>query len=466
MTNETLSDDVLLEIFDFYVIQANRTEEWFTLAHVCQRWRTLVLASPNRLNLNLRLYYCKYSSIERHAMAMAMLDSFPTLPIVLLSIYDSQRRVLREWVNINTALERRDRIRKITLMNPDHFEWDIFTAMMRESYPALTELELRFDYPYPTVPLSPLSGAPHLRSLRLYGIRFPALSNLLFTANNLVNLHLCMIPDSRFISPEEMVSFLSSFTRLEDFRIGFQSSEPFFDPDYDNNEEASQHLPLARVDLHYLIHLWFRGNSDYLEDFVARINAPLLYVFEIEFANVDFDISPLTEFIDRVESFKIFDRAEVDFADETVSVRLSLQNERAERTTLMLKIELFGSEGRPSDFDQLFSSALRPLSTPERLEVSVDAYLTDLLHDILESTHWLGFLYPFTAVKNLYISREFAMLIAPALQKLHRENAILPALQNLFVKELQSSEEVQKPIGSFVAARLLSGHPVAVNQWD
>jgi len=466
VTIEMLSDDVLLGIFDFYVVQANRIEKWFTLVHVCQRWRTLVLASPHRLNLRL---HCTNNFKKRPAMAM--LDYFPTLPIVIsgYGIFDfSQSRVTMEGTdNIMAALEHRSRIRQITLMNPLDFVLDRFIAMMRESFPALTELELELNDRYTIIPLDSFSGAPHLRSLRLYGVRFPALSNLLVTANNLVNLHLCMIPSSGFISPQEMVSCLSSFTRLEDFRIGFQSSEPFTDPDDDDHYEASQHLPLTRVDLPCLIRLWFGGNSDYLEDFVARINAPLLYVFEIEFANVDFDISPLTEFIDRVKSFKIFDQAEVDFYDESVNVQLSLQNERVERTTLMLKIEP-ESVGQLSDLDQLLSSALHPLSTPERLEINVDVNFPILWHDALEGTHWLEFLYPFTAVKNLYISYEFATLIASALQNLRRENAIelLPALQNLFVKELRSSEEVQKSIGSFVATRQLSGHPVAVHRWN
>jgi hypothetical protein len=337
--------------------------------------------------------------------------------------------------------------------------------MMREPYPALTELEIEVDDSYTIIPLDSFSGAPHLRSLRLYGVRSPALSNLLFTANNLVNLHLCMIPHSGFISPQEMVSYLSSFTRLEDFQIGFRSSEPFTDPD-DRENEASQHPPLTRVDLPYLIRLWFGGNSDYLEDFVARINAPLLYIFEMEFTNADFNISPLFEFIDRVESFKIFDKAEVDFYDQSVDVQLSLQNERAERTTLVLKIEP-EEVGQLSDLDQLFSSALHPLSTPERLELNVDVNFPILWHDAVEGGHWLEFLYPFNAVKNLYRSYEFATLIMSALQDLRREHAIelLPALQNLFVKELRSSTEVQKSIGSFVAARQLSGHPVAVHQW-
>ena len=399
---------------------------------------------------------------------MALLDYFPTLPIVI-SAYGTfgfaQPRATMEGTNkIIAALGHRDRVRQITLRNPSQLVLNSFVAMMRDSFPALTELELEFDE-YTAVPLDSFSGAPRLCSLRLYGARSPVLSKLLFTANNLVNLHLFMIPDSWFISPEEMASCLSSFTRLEDFRIGFQSSEPFTDPD----DEASQRLPLTHVELPCLIRLLFGGNSDYLEDFVARIDAPLLYVFEMEFANVDFNILPLAEFVDRVESFKMFNKAEVAFHDQCVNIKLSLQNERAELTTLILKIDSPGLQGQLSGLGLLFSSTLHPLSTAKRLEISVNVSLPMFLwRSALESTRWLGFLHPFTAVENLYMAEEFAMCIAPALQKNSREDAIelLPALQNLFVEALPSSEEVQKSIRSFVAARLLSSHPVAVHRWN
>ena len=66
---EILSDDVCLEIFDlcldkdeyvdpWYVLGDEEDERhsydaWYALAHVCQRWRYVVFASPRRLNLRL-----------------------------------------------------------------------------------------------------------------------------------------------------------------------------------------------------------------------------------------------------------------------------------------------------------------------------------------------------------------------------------------------------------------------------
>ena len=58
---DILPDDVLLDIFDFYV---NLPQEyslelwkeevlWQSLVHVCRRWRNLVFGSPRRLKLRL-----------------------------------------------------------------------------------------------------------------------------------------------------------------------------------------------------------------------------------------------------------------------------------------------------------------------------------------------------------------------------------------------------------------------------
>jgi hypothetical protein len=42
---------------------------------------------------------------------------------------------------------------------------------------------------------------------------------------------------------------------------------------------------------------------------------------------------------------------------------------------------------------------------------------------------------------------------------------VLPALQNLFIGNFESSAFIQKAIGKFVAARELFGYPVTVQSW-
>jgi hypothetical protein len=88
--------------------------------------------------------------------------------------------------------------------------------------------------------------------------------------------------------------------------------------------------------------------------------------------------------------------------------------------------------------------------------------------DLIENTLWLQLLLPFTAVKNLYLSKEFAPGIAAALQELvgGRITEVLPSLQNIFVEALEPSGPLQENIGPFVTARQLSDRPIAISVWD
>jgi hypothetical protein len=91
--------------------------------------------------------------------------------------------------------------------------------------------------------------------------------------------------------------------------------------------------------------------------------------------------------------------------------------------------------------------------------------------DDIENTKWLDLFLPFTAVKNLYLSKEFSPCVALGLQDLTgaRTTEVLPALQNVFLEGFQPSEPVQKgiaPLARFISARHLTDHPVTISVWD
>ncbi|SRR5713101_4798067 len=90
------------------------------------------------------------------------------------------------------------------------------------------------------------------------------------------------------------------------------------------------------------------------------------------------------------------------------------------------------------------------------------------MNDAIENTLWLQLFLPFTAVKNLYLSEEFAPGIAAALQELvgSRITEVLPSVQNIFVEALESLGPLQENIGRFVAARQLSDRPIAISVWN
>jgi hypothetical protein len=112
------------------------------------------------------------------------------------------------------------------------------------------------------------------------------------------------------------------------------------------------------------------------------------------------------------------------------------------------------------------------LSTTENLfidEGHEDEYDSQLdWKDDIENIEWLDLLLPFTAVKNLYLSKQFAPRIAPALQETTGDGTteVLSTLQNLYLEGFQPSESVQEGIAQFISVRQLTSHPVAISVWD
>jgi hypothetical protein len=263
MTIDTLADDVLLYVFDFYLADASEVEAWHTLVHVCRQWRILVFRSPRRLNLRIA---CTNQTPVREK-----LDVWPALlPIVISGSCDSPTCL----DNILTALGHRNRVCKIDLFFTRELEEDIviFEAL-EEPFPELTDLKLHLtEIPDPIYPCSDqyLGGTTHLRSLSLTGTPIPGLPNLLLSSTDLVDLRLMEIPISVFISPDEMVTALSALTRLQLLHLGPEFDE--FHPDWESRRLP---LPIPTV-LPSLIELRFEGIIEYLEDLMARIDAPLL----------------------------------------------------------------------------------------------------------------------------------------------------------------------------------------------
>jgi hypothetical protein len=258
----TLPDDVLLEIFDFYVDKANY-DRWHTLVHVCRRWRNVVFASPRRLRLQL---FCTPNRCVNE-----MVDIWPELPIVI-SNYDRYGLpiAVENVGNVIDALELKDRVSSIDF-HVSCSDMERFAAVMQDPFPTLTLLILSSDDRMaPVISDSFLGGsAPRLQSISLNGIPFPALPRLLLSATDLVRLQLSKIRHSEYISPEAMVTLLSALTRLEFFAIQFQS--PLSRP-----ANASQRRPpLTRAVLPALTYLHFTGVTEYLEDLVARIDPPV-----------------------------------------------------------------------------------------------------------------------------------------------------------------------------------------------
>ena len=444
-TMDMLPDVALLEIFDFYVDEYPRMAAWYTLVHVCRKWRNVVFGSPRRLNLRL---WCNASTPVRER-----LDVWPQLPIAIVGHCG-------KWGvdNFIAALKHNDRICEIDIWSVSSLQTEKVLAAMQQPFPALTHLSLEGGTAA-VAPASFLGGSvPALQELFLGFISFSGLPRLLLSATHLVRLILWDIPHSGYISPEVMVTCLSALTRLETLSIRFES--PRSRPDRITRRPP----PLTRILLPALAMLWFTGVSEYLDDFVARIDAPLLKKLRMSFFHqLIFDIPQLTQFIGRAPEFKAHDKLHVSFDKEFVSVRLP----RTFVEELDYLISCKPSDWQLSSMAQLCSSFFPQALLPALEHLYILDYRLDWQDDI-ENSQWLEVLHPFAAVKDFYISSTLIPLIAPALQELVGERVmeVLPALQTLFLGEPLPSGPVQESIGQFVASRQLAGHPIVVSRWD
>jgi hypothetical protein len=451
-----LPDEVLLEIFGFYLEDAYKAdlEAWHILVHVCHRWRRNVFASPRHLNLQL---VCTNTTPTRE-----MLDIWPTLPFVVqdldldsdlpLDMYDAD--------NIMAALEHRDRVRQINLESVPLvlFERD---SVMMESFPALTHLFLSKEHTsFPVLPDSFLGGsAPRLREFALEGVAFPALPKLLLSTNNLVELSLWHTPHSGYISPDAMVTCLSSLTRLELFFLCFNS------PDSLPDESSRRPPSLTRVNLPALLKFRIHGRNEYIEDLVAGIDAPLLFhvhVSSFYFDRVDFP--QLGQFVDRVENFKALHQAQVRLCEEAGYIKFANTTHTA---SLEIRIPYLDAELQPPGLVEFCCSFRSPIGpSMERLEIVVDDPPPYGWHDDdIESDVWFGLLQLFTSTKDLYLSEGLALRVLQAIEELiGRTNIeVLPALQNIFVEGHHLSEAVHAAIRPFITMRQI---PVTVHRWD
>jgi hypothetical protein len=427
-------------------------DAWHTLVHVCKRWRSIVFASPHRLQLQL---LCTNKTPVLNA-----LDIWPELPIVISGGPGMSKR--QEANNIIAALKQYNRVVKINIEEiPNSFLERMRAMKMEDPFAALTSLRLvSLNYNASALPDSFLGGsAPRLQTLSLHGIPFPALPNLLLSTHDLAKLYLWDIPLSKYISPKAIVTCLSVLTRLQSLHLRFRSPRS-------PAERGNRLVPrLTRVVLSSLTELYFRGDSEYMEDIVAQIDTPLLSWFKITLLNqLIFNTPLLGLFISRTETSKSPQRADVKFWGWGVEVELYplSRNSLHRDDRLSLAILCRPSDWQLSSLAQVCDSVLSPLPTLERLEIDIKRSW----EDDVENSQWVELLHPFTSIKDLLLRGESIQHVAPALEQLSGERLTeaLPALQNLFLHGSRPSKSVEKVIRKFVAARQLSGRPVAVHQ--
>jgi hypothetical protein len=294
----------------------------------------------------------------------------------------------------------------------------------------------------------------------------PGLPKLLLSCTDLVNLHLDDIPITGFFSPEAIVTGLSALTRLKVFHLKPKFDRPH--PDWENRRFS---LPTRAV-LPSLAVLEFKGVNEYLEDFIARIDAPLLdhlaitfeyFHVEPELALVP-DAQQLFWFISRAPKLQAPVKAHIGM-ESLLELSINFLWPTQISSVVRLRIQCVKPEWQFPCLAQFCRSPLFPLPTLEELYISHGFFA---LRDG-RITQWLELFQPFTSVKNLYLSKDYE----PLLKKLVGERAteVFPTLENVFLERFWPSKPVRDATGrdatgQFIAARQLAGRPIVVSRWD
>jgi hypothetical protein len=384
-------------------------------------------------HLHLELLCTNGTPVKEH------LGHLPAFPIVISFLDNFFKH--NDGDNLIAALEHRDRV-QVAEINVPFSLYDKLVTVMQEPLPALTHLRFYSNkfVKMPIIPDTFLGGsAPRLETIYIAGIPFPTAPALLSSARNLVDVDLREMPQDGYIPPDAMVASLAVLPKLKYLTLGYERGTSYHD---------RIRLPsITRTVLPALTKFFFDGLFEYLEDFMAQIDAPQLNFLHIEYqdqdSDTDYQIPELFKFIDRSEILKLscFRRADLLIESYTTivelnqgqsSFRLSIQEDAVVQVVNQISALLL-------NVDRLFISPIL-----ERDE------------DLGDGIEWLELLRSFTAVKALSVDIELAHHIRLALNSVTGD--VLPALQLLFL-ENQFNQEVMS-MKKFVAARQNMGCPV------
>ena len=441
-TVSTLPDDVLLGIFELYRLGNDdpydcTVWDWHILVHVCRRWRQIIFASPHSLDLKI---LCTHSTPVKK-----LLDIWPAFPIV---------------INYRGSITPNDEDNIVAALDSKHLERVCFVAlhvtgsqltkiaaMMREPFPVLNHLQISLPKVYRSAPVLPggfLGGsAPCLQKLTFDGISYPALPVLLLSASGLVQLCLRYMD---YISPEAMVASLAVLPRLEDFYLGFQRDTPL--------SIRIPQPPITRTVLPSLAFFQFRGDSEYLEDLVSRIDSPQLINISMVYLRPpdDFPVTQHVDFIDRSVGLKstVFRRAVVDRSPyATLDLYRHANCPRSSNTTITPK----AIRWQFSHMDQVLSRVSATLSDVVHLELN--GHESEGIYNV----GWRQLLLQFSAVQTLKVSSSLASCMARTLEDVTDERIVglFPSLGLICLQD-QPESSIEK----IVALRKLSGRTVTV----
>ena len=439
-----LDDDSLLHIFHLYrpfILGEDEDNEdnglrrlwggsrrwvrgrwWYRLAHVCRRWRNIILGSASYLDLSL---VCTYGT-----PIADMLTHSPHFPLVV-DYYEGDRDITRDdEEGIIFALKQRERVLRVRLIAPVT-SLQKFIAAMDDEYPILEFLivELPVEDKSTILIFPETLQAPHLRSLNLRGFALPIGCRLLTTAVGLVTLSLYIVHPSTYFQPNTLLQWISLMPQLEMLLIYFELSIPSRDV-----ERQLTHMPIiAHVTLPNLRHFGFHGVPTYLETLVHQITTPRLQKLLIEFYNqLTFSVPRLLQFMNTAENLR-FGSAQFLFFGRGVGVNV-YPREEAETPFLSINVFCWHLDWQVSSVAQIINSLSQVFSAVEHLTLEHREHSqSSEEHNEVDRTEWRRLLRPFNNVKTLRIENGLVDDLSRCLQLEDRDLSleVLPELQEL-----------------------------------
>ena len=394
---------------------------WYGLAHVCQRWRNVILGSASYLGVSL---ICTYGT-----PVADMLAHSPPLPLVIDYFYEDHD-ITKDEEGAVLALKQRDRVRRVRLMMPVPDLLKLISAM-DEEYPILEYLIIEPPTKdRSTILMLPETlQAPNLRHLTLIGFALPIQSRLLRTAVGLVTLCLNMNDPSTYSHPNALLRWLSVMPQLEILAILFTLPVP----DHEIERQLTHTPIMTPVTLPNLHRFTFRGVSAYLETFVDRITTPRLEKLEIEFFHqLMFSIPRLLQFMSTSEDLG-FKRAKFWFYDERAYVEVYPRGE-SETYTLSINVDCCHLDWQVISMAQISSSLSQIFSAVEHFALEHEMHSqSSEEHNEVDCTEWRQLLGSFGNMKTLYIGDGLVEQLSRCLELEDGELPLelLPELQEL-----------------------------------
>ena len=418
----------------------NQGRWWYSLAHVCQRWRNIVLGSASYLGLSL---VCTNGT-----PVAKMLELSPPLPLTVN--YHSENGITAEdEEGLLLSLEKRDRIRNFRLILPVR-DLQRLVMAMDEEFPILEYLIVdRWAKDSTSLLLPETLQAPNLRHLFLGGFTCPIRSLLHPTAVGLVTVYLLMNHPSTFIQPDVLLRWISSMTQLENLGIIFTVR------DHDVESQLTQTPITTHITLPNLRSFWFRGICVYFEAVVCRIVAPRLENMGIRFfEDFTFSVPRLVQFTNTTENLR-YGNADIAFRDEEVVIYFH----EADKRPFIVGVDWWPLNWQVSSMAQISDTHSQVYSAVEQLFLRYEVHSQS--SEEVDRMEWRNLLRPFSNVKTLLVGDELVEQLSRCLRPEDGEPPLelLPKLQEL---AYFASPNTDDAFTLFIDARRNAGRPVTL----